>query len=48
MENNKEDIEKELQKARILVIIPAHNEEDNIADMIKEIKENIYYVQRGI
>ena len=45
MESNKEEnIEKELQKARILVIIPAHNEEDNIVHTIKEIKEKASYV----
>jgi glycosyltransferase involved in cell wall biosynthesis len=45
MENNKEEnIEKELQKAKILVIIPAHNEEDNIVHTIKEIKEKASYV----
>ena len=45
MENNKEEnIEKELQKARILVIIPAHNEEDNIVHTIEEIKEKAGYV----
>jgi glycosyltransferase involved in cell wall biosynthesis len=45
MENNKEEnIEKELQKAKILVIIPAHNEEDNIPHTIKEIKEKAGYV----
>jgi glycosyltransferase involved in cell wall biosynthesis len=45
MENNKEkSIEEELQKSRILVIIPAHNEEDNIVHTIKEIKEKAGYV----
>lgn len=39
-----ETIEEELQKARILVIIPAHNEEGNIAHVIKEIKEKANYV----
>ena len=45
MESNKEEnIEEELHKAKILVIIPAHNEEDNIAHTIKEIKEKASYV----
>jgi len=43
-EGDKEDIEEELQKARILVIVPAHNEEDNVAHTIKEIKEKASYV----
>lgn len=43
--SNKEgNIEEELQKARILVIIPAYNEENNIQHTIKEIKEKASYV----
>ncbi len=43
--SNKEgNIEAELQKARILVIIPAYNEENNIQHTIKEIKEKASYV----
>ena len=43
--SNKEgNIEEELLKARILVIIPAHNEEGNIAYTIKEIKEKASFV----
>ena len=43
-ESDKEDIEEELQKTRILVIVPAYNEEENIAHTIKEIREKASYV----